>query len=102
MKREELLNTAEYWQEMAENQCWREDIKCKIHLIDSNKQWHKVADGDLPPRIKETFNVSKTVIVSNGLSYGIGYYNYNFNKWFSVGTTNITHWMPLPKLPKEE
>jgi hypothetical protein len=64
-------------------------------------QWHKVEDG-LPPRIKETVNFSKTVIVSNGLSYGTGYYNYNLNKWFCVGTTNITHWMELPELPKEK
>lgn len=42
MSREELLNTAEYWQEMAENECWREGIDCKIQLIDGNKQLHKV------------------------------------------------------------
>ena len=64
-------------------------------------QWHKVED-ELPPRIRETVNVSKTVIVSNGLSYGLGYYNYNLNKWFCVGTTNITHWMELSELPKKE
>lgn len=64
-------------------------------------QWHKVED-ELPPRIKETFNISKAVMVSNGLSYGTGYYNYNLNKWFCVGTTNITHWMELPELPKKE
>ena len=27
MTREELLNSADYWQEMAENDCWREGIK---------------------------------------------------------------------------
>lgn len=64
-------------------------------------QWHNVSD-ELPPRIKETVNISKAVMVSNGLSYGTGYYNYNLNKWFCVGTTNITHWMELPELPKKE
>ena len=64
-------------------------------------QWHKVED-ELPPRIKETVNVSKAVLVTNGLSYGTGYYNYNLNKWFCVGTTNIICWMELPELPKEE
>lgn len=64
-------------------------------------QWHNVSD-ELPPRIKETVNISKAVLVTNGLSYGTGYYNYNLNKWFCVGATNITHWMKLPELPKEK
>ena len=102
MTREELLNTAEYWQEMAENQCWREGIECKIHLIDSNKQWRKVADGDLPPRIGEAYNVSNIVLVTDGISYGVAYYNYALNAWRSVNSIAITHWMPFSKLPKEE
>lgn len=69
-----------------------------IHPIN---RWHKVED-ELPPRIKETVNVSKAVLVTNGLSYGTGYYNYNLNKWFCVGTTNITYWMELPELPKDK
>lgn len=38
MAREELLNSADYWQEMAENDCWRENIDCHIKLIDENNQ----------------------------------------------------------------
>lgn len=101
MVRKELLNSAEYWQEMAENECWGKGIECKIQLIDGNKQWHKVED-ELPPRIKETVNVSKAVLVTDGTSYGVAYYNYALNVWRSFGFLSITHWQPLPEFPKKE
>lgn len=65
------------------------------HLIN---RWRKVED-ELPPRIKETVNVSKAVLVTDGTSYGVAYYNYALNAWCSVYFITITHWMPLSELP---
>lgn len=96
-------NAEKYCKQFNDNEDEYSRNITEVRCLDTHptNYWHKVED-ELPPRIKETVNFSKTVIVSNGLSYGIGYYNYNLNKWFCVGTTNITHWMELPELPKEE
>lgn len=99
---ESFLNQDNYWNIGSFKELAKEmQLVLKADYSHPINRWHKVED-ELPPRIKETVNVSKTVIVSNGLSYGIGYYNYNLNKWFCVGITNITHWMELSELPKEE
>lgn len=103
MSREELLNTAGYWQEMVENECWREGINCKIQLIDGNKQWHKIAD-ELPPKPDEDSIFSDTVLITDGESVNVGYYSYVSKSWYSNNMLiyRITHWLELPQLPKKE
>lgn len=104
MTREELLNSAEYWQEMAENECWRESIECKVQLIDGNKQWHKVAD-ELPPKPNEDSIFSNTVLITDSKSVNVGYYSYASKSWYSNNNSvykRITHWAKLPELPKKE
>lgn len=69
MTRAELLNSAEYWQEMAENECWREGIECKIHLIDSNKLQHALIDKDaLVAEIERLEDVIKATAIDNRIS----------------------------------
>ena len=96
------IRADQYSHHVAWNECYHH-FKEGAEWADSHpaSQWHKVEDG-LPSRIKETVNISKAVLVTNGLSYGIGYYNYNLNKWFCVGAINITHWIELPELPKKK
>ena len=105
MSREELLNMSEYWQEMAENECWREGINCKIQLIDGNKQWHNVADG-LPPKPNEDSIFSDTVLITDGESVNVGFCSYVSKSWYNSSNHNliykITHWSELPQLPKKE
>ena len=99
MTREELLNSAEYWQEMAENECWREGIECKIHLTDN--QWHNVKD-ELPPKPWEDSIFSGTVLITDGKSVNVGYCSYASKSWYSnnnLVNRRITHWMKLPELP---
>ena len=104
MTREELLNSAEYWQEMAENDYWREGIKCNINLIDKNKQWHKV-DDELPPEQYEGSLLSREVLITDGKSVYVGYYLYDTKTWYNNTTmrspvTFITHWAEIPQLPE--
>jgi len=106
MTREELLNSADYWQEMAENDCWREGIKCKINLIDKNKnnQWHKVED-ELPSKPDEDSVFSNDVLMTDGEKVYVGFCSYVTKAWYnstnSIHRTlnNITHWRKLPQLP---
>lgn len=102
MTREELLNLAEYWQEMAENECWREGIKCKVQLVDSNKQWHNVKD-ELPPKDPEieSQTLSIPVLVTDGRICQVCRYDFVLNSW-AIQNIEITHWAKLPELPKKE
>jgi hypothetical protein len=100
MTREELLNSAEYWQEMAENECWREGIECKIHLTDN--QWHNVKD-ELPPKDPEikSQTLSIPVLVTDGKICQVCRYDFISNSW-AIQNIEITHWTKLPILPKKE
>lgn len=103
MTREELLNSAEYWQEMAENECWRENIDCHIKLIDNNKQWHKV-DDELPPKPEEDSVFSNEVLITDGEKVYVGFCSYETKAWYNstypVRTQyKITHWREIPQLP---
>jgi hypothetical protein len=105
MAREELLNSAEYWQEMAENECYREGIECKIHLIDSNNQWRKAEE--FPPEDPKHKGWSVKVIVINDGQHDIGFYDFKHKLWVVAGCINpyfihISHWQTFPELPKEE
>ena len=42
MTRKELLNSPEYWQESAENQCYRENIDYTLQLVDKNQMIDKI------------------------------------------------------------
>jgi hypothetical protein len=42
MTRQELLNSADYWQSIAENQCYRENINCTLQLVDKKRMIEKV------------------------------------------------------------
>ena len=43
MTRTELLNSPEYWQDIAENQCYRENIDYTLQLVDKKQMIDKIA-----------------------------------------------------------
>lgn len=43
MTRKELLNSPEYWQDIAENQCYRENIDYTLQLVDKKQMIDKIA-----------------------------------------------------------
>lgn len=42
MTRKELLNSPEYWQDIAENQCYRENIDYTLQLVDKKQMMGKI------------------------------------------------------------
>lgn len=102
MTREELLNSADYWQEMAENECWRENIDCRMKLIDENNQWHKVEDG-LPSKPYEDSLFSNQVLITDSEKVYVGFCSYETKEWYNSTNSNrqykITHWREIPHLP---
>ena len=42
MTRQELLNSPEYWQGIAENQCYRENIDYTLQLVDKKQMMDKI------------------------------------------------------------
>lgn len=42
MTRKELLNSPEYWQDIAENQCYRENIDYTLQLVDNKQMMDKI------------------------------------------------------------
>jgi hypothetical protein len=42
MTRKELLNSPEYWQGIAENQCYRENIDYTLQLVDKKQMIDKI------------------------------------------------------------
>lgn len=66
-------------------------------------QWISVEE-DLPYNHEKLLdgNITRQVFVrtKNG-GYDISFM-FNFIRWeFVIGLENVTHWMPIPKLPKE-
>lgn len=66
-------------------------------------QWISVEE-DLPCNHEELLdgNITRQVFVrkKNG-EYDVSFM-INFTRWeFIIGLENVTHWMPIPKLPKE-
>ena len=44
MTRKELLNSPEYWQTIAENQCYRENIDYTLQLVDKKQMIDKIVN----------------------------------------------------------
>jgi hypothetical protein len=42
MTRKELLNSPDYWQSIAENQCYRENIDYTLQLVDKKQMMDKI------------------------------------------------------------
>jgi hypothetical protein len=42
MTRKELLNSPDYWQSIAENQCYRENIDYALQLVDKKQMMDKI------------------------------------------------------------
>ena len=66
--------------------------------------WHKVADGDLPPKAKNNNRIVFSIDVLLRLdkkTVAFGCYDYTYKKWF-IGLKDVhpTHWMEIPELPK--
>lgn len=67
---------------------------------DRHQRWRD-AEKELPtPPEVESMN-SEMVVVTEGNTYDIGFYNYIMERWISLNIgIKITHWAPLPELPK--
>ena len=84
MTREELLNSAEYWQGMAEN------------------EWHKVED-ELPSKPDKDSVFSNEVLMTDGEKVYVGFCSYETKTWYNINNLprtlyRITHWKELPQL----
>ena len=42
MTRKELLNSPDYWQSIAENQCYRENVDYALQLVDKKQMMDKI------------------------------------------------------------
>ena len=62
MTRQELLNSADYWQGIAENQCYRENINCNLQLVDKKQMIDEICkwiDDNAFEYVKtETFGIN--------------------------------------------
>lgn len=75
-----------------------------LKWADIYPNWHKV-DEELPPPISAVQYFSGNVIVTDGVLLCQGYYNYICESWETEGdidSDEVTHWMYLPNLPKED
>lgn len=71
---------------------------------DAHPNWHK-ADEELPPRMESFPAHSIDVFVTNGVALCQGFYSYIREEWQTEGLfdgNEVTHWMLLPELPKED
>ena len=62
MTRKELLNSPEYWQDIAENQCYRENIDYTLQLVDKNQMIDKIVkwiDDNAFEYIDEIYSLDK-------------------------------------------
>jgi hypothetical protein len=68
---------------------------------DEHPHWISIAD-ELPPKKSEYDDLSNNVLATDGKEIYESVYNHDFEDWFTHdmwGLDNITHWMPLPKMP---
>jgi hypothetical protein len=78
--------------------------------------WINIKNG-LPPPSDDGEGFSINVLITNGIEIGLGYYEYEYfgdendpvryssPSWHDATdyvTEGVTHWMPLPALPKDK
>ncbi len=112
MKREEELNDA--WCKYR-GKCTTDDLQAlRFALLwcDENTNWISVED-ELPPLIDKNNPYDESVqvlfvVVLDGVQYiNKGSFDYDTGVWHSLDMQcsfckdNITHWMPMPALPKK-
>ena len=121
MNREEITNSQDYKATKAALEWWyslpneeRRDVEVNAEpdIIDAysdgviygwnNPNWISVKDG-LPPENGKT-QQSISVWATDGLTSGEFRYNFDTQTWTNVwgDPFDITHWLPLPPLPRKE
>ena len=121
MNREEITNSQDYkatkvalewWYSLPEEQRKATDIDAEPDIIDvysdgviygwNNPNWISV-DDKLPPENGKT-QQSVSVWATDGLTSGEFRYNFDTQTWTNVwgDPFDITHWLPLPPLPRKE
>lgn len=77
----------------------------RIAELEEAQRWRVVADGELPEVKFEEHPYGKLhLVLVDSFIRDICLYSQMHNQWTRRGmdvTDNVTHWMPLPKLPKE-
>ena len=77
--------------------CTTDDVVALNFAYDTlAPRWISV-DEALPDRYKTIF--SEVVIVTDGRTVGIDFYNHEQGEWETFG--NPTHWMSLPEVPEK-
>lgn len=72
-----------------------------LKWADNHNDWHDV-DEELPPKDAERANkFSKKVLVTNGERIHVSRYDYEMDGWLVIDM-EVTHWMYLPELPKND
>lgn len=69
---------------------------------DAHPHWISV-ENKLPPKKSEYDDLSNNVLATDGKEIYESVYNHDFEDWFTHDMwelVKITHWMPLPQLPK--
>lgn len=121
MNREEITNSQDYkatkialdWWYSLPNEDRRDvEVNAEPDIIDAysdgviygwnNPNWISVKDG-LPPENGKT-QQSISVWATDGLTSGEFRYNFDTQTWTNVwgDPFDITHWLPLPPLPRKE
>ena len=73
--------------------------------IDQHPNWISIED-ELPPPHYEGANSTDFVLVYDGYDLEFGYYDFEQKNWhgedYKEMMFDVTHWMPLPQLPRKE
>ena len=103
MKRQEQLNEA--WCKYM-GKCSTEIMQAlafALRWCDQHPNWISVKD-ELPPKENPPLTLSVNVLATNGNFIHKDYYDHSIKLWVRAvdwSIENITHWMPLPELPKK-
>ena len=121
MNREEITNSQDYkatkialdwWYSLPNEERRDVEVNAEPDIIDAysdgviygwnNPNWISVKDG-LPPENGKT-QQSISVWATDGLTSGEFRYNFDTQTWTNVwgDPFDITHWLPLPPLPRKE
>lgn len=67
---------------------------------DTHQHWRD-AEEELPTHPAADSMTSLRVVVTDGYTCDLGYYCYDEQRWYTmIEDIKITHWAPLPELPK--